>query len=73
MINDPLPPNLTFEEAYHELESIVTRLEAGNLSLDESLTLFERGQRLSGWCEDQLNNAELRITQLSDDGEEIDA
>lgn len=73
MSADPLPPNLTFEEAYHELESIVTRLEAGNLSLDESLTLFERGQRLSAWCEDQLNHAELRVTQLSGDGEEIAA
>lgn len=72
MTADPFPPNLTFEEAYHELESIVTRLEAGNLSLDESLTLFERGQRLSTWCEDQLNNAELRVTQLSDTGEEIE-
>ncbi|MHB8625022.1 MAG: exodeoxyribonuclease VII small subunit [Aggregatilineales bacterium] len=72
MTADPLPPNLTFEQAYQELESIVTRLEAGNLSLDESLTLFERGQRLSTWCEDQLNNAELRITQLSDTGEELE-
>jgi exodeoxyribonuclease VII small subunit len=69
---DPFPPNLTFEQAYEELESIVTRLEAGNLSLDESLTLFERGQRLSVWCEDQLNNAELRITKLSAAGEEIE-
>ena len=72
MTTNPLPSELTFEQAYHELESIVARLEAGNLSLDESLTLFERGQRLSAWCEDQLNNAELRLSQLSDTGEEVE-
>ena len=65
---DPLPPDLTFEQAYRELAQIVERLEAGNLTLDESLALFERGQRLSAWCEAQLDNAELRVTRLSDNG-----
>lgn len=73
MTTSPIPPDLTFEQAYRELESIVTRLEAGSLSLDESLALFERGQRLSAWCEDQLNNAELRISQLSATGEELES
>ena len=65
---DPFPPDLTFEDAYRELESIIVRLEAGNLSLDESLELFERGQRLSNWCESQLDAADLRVTRLSADG-----
>ncbi len=68
----PLPPDLTFEQAYQELESIVTRLEAGNLSLDDSLQLYERGQALAAWCDDQLNAAELRVSQLSEDGEIVD-
>lgn len=69
---EPLPLDLTFEQAYQELESIVSRLEAGNLSLDESLKLYERGQALAAWCDDQLNVAELRVSQLSEDGEIVD-
>lgn len=72
MTTIPLPPDLTFEQAYEELESIVSRLEAGNLSLDDSLQLFERGQALAAWCDDQLNAAELRVSQLSEDGEITD-
>ncbi len=65
---------LTFEQAYQELTSIVERLEEGSLSLEESLKLYERGQMLSRWCNTQLDDAELRITQIgseqeSDDGE----
>ncbi len=68
----PLSPDLTFEQAYQELETIVSRLEAGSLSLDESLDLFERGQALTAWCDAQLDSAELRVSQLSEDGEVID-
>jgi exodeoxyribonuclease VII small subunit len=62
-------PELTFEQAYQELVALVERLEAGNLSLEESLNLYERGQVLSRWCNAQLDNAELRITQISADAE----
>jgi exodeoxyribonuclease VII small subunit len=65
-------PELTFEQAYQELASIVERLEAGNLSLEESLQLYERGQVLSRWCNTQLDSAELRITQLSADEDDND-
>ena len=68
MRKSALPPDLTFEQAYKELESIVSRLEAGSLSLDNSLTLFERGQALTAWCDAQFDSAELRISQLSEDG-----
>ncbi|WP_119068791.1 exodeoxyribonuclease VII small subunit [Aggregatilinea lenta] len=59
---------LTFEQAFEELETIVGQLEAGDLSLEESVTLYERGQKLALLCGDLLDNAELRIQQLNEDG-----
>ena len=56
--------SLSFEAAYAELESIVTRLDAGDLTLEDSVTLFERGKRLSEYCQRLLDQAELRITQI---------
>jgi exodeoxyribonuclease VII small subunit len=58
-----------FEDAYHELIEIIDQLESGDLSLDESMTLFERGRKLVTLCEGQLNTAELRISQLLSDGD----
>ena len=63
---------LTFEAALAELEEIVSRLEAGELTLEESLALFERGQALSDYCNDLLDNASLRVEQLTADGEIVD-
>lgn len=56
--------NLTFEQAFEELEATVAKLEGGDLSLEESLALFERGQRLSAHCSRLLEQAELKVTQL---------
>jgi exodeoxyribonuclease VII small subunit len=56
---------LTFEEAFKELEDIIRQLEAGQLALDESLALFERGQALAARCGALLDNAELKIRQLA--------
>jgi exodeoxyribonuclease VII small subunit len=56
--------NLTFEDALDELESIVSRLESGDLTLEETLQLFERGQALAARCEEALNQAELRLEAL---------
>ena len=47
-----------FEDAFHKLESIVKRLEDGNLSLEESLKAFEEGVRLSRLCSKKLDEAE---------------
>ncbi|MEP7286758.1 MAG: exodeoxyribonuclease VII small subunit [Chloroflexota bacterium] len=55
---------LRFENAYDELTEIIDQLESGDLSLDESMTLFERGRTLVLFCEKQLNTAELRVSQL---------
>jgi len=61
----PSEPQLTFEELYHELEETVRRLEAGELTLDESMALFERGTILAEQCNVLLDSAELRVRQLT--------
>jgi len=61
--------NLTFEQAFAELEETVHKLEAGGLTLEESLALFERGQTLAARCSTQLDQAELKIRQLTSEGD----
>jgi exodeoxyribonuclease VII small subunit len=53
-----------FEEHLTQLESVVERLERGDLSLDESVRLFEDGMKLSGACKKDLEQAEGRIQVL---------
>jgi exodeoxyribonuclease VII small subunit len=53
-----------FEEALQELETIVQRLEDGNLTLDESLSLFEEGIKLSRLCSQRLEEAEKKVEIL---------
>jgi exodeoxyribonuclease VII small subunit len=60
---------LTFEQAFAELEENVRKLEAGGLTLDEGMALFERGQALAALCNKQLDEAELRIKQITPEGE----
>jgi exodeoxyribonuclease VII small subunit len=57
----------TFEASLQELEKIVRRLEDGDLPLEESLKLFEKGVRLSRECQERLNQAERRIEVLLKD------
>jgi exodeoxyribonuclease VII small subunit len=54
----------SFEDQLAELEKVVERLERGDLSLDESVGLFERGVHLSNACKTQLASAESRIQVL---------
>jgi exodeoxyribonuclease VII small subunit len=56
--------SVSFEENYKRLEEVITRLDSGNLPLEESVALYEEGMRLAQDCEQQLDNAELRVTQL---------
>jgi exodeoxyribonuclease VII small subunit len=58
-------PELTYEQALSELEDIVAALEAGQSSLDESINLFQRGQELARHCASLLDQAELKIQQLT--------
>jgi exodeoxyribonuclease VII small subunit len=64
--------SLPFEVALQELQEIVARLEAGDLTLEESLALFERGQQLATHCNRQLEQATLRVEQLTADGEIVE-
>lgn len=59
----------TFETSLGELESVVRRLEDGDLPLEESLKLFETGVKLSRECREQLVNAERRIEVLMQDSD----
>jgi exodeoxyribonuclease VII small subunit len=58
-------PEPSFETLYRELEDTVRRLETGDLSLAESLALFERGTALAEQCNALLDQAELRVRQLT--------
>jgi len=57
-------PVESFEASLDELEKVVKQLEAGDLSLDLSLDLFERGVSLSDACRKQLEQAETRVEML---------
>ncbi|KQX98835.1 exodeoxyribonuclease VII small subunit [Rhodanobacter sp. Root480] len=60
------PPAADFEHSLDELEQLVARMEGGELSLDESLTSFERGIGLYRHCQQSLEQAELRVRLLLD-------
>jgi exodeoxyribonuclease VII small subunit len=62
---DKSPLELTYEQAFSELESIVEAMENQQQPLDEAMALFERGQVLSQYCTSLLDNAELRIKELN--------
>jgi exodeoxyribonuclease VII small subunit len=66
-------PIKDFESAIAELAKIVKQLEEGDLALERSLALFERGVELSRYCHDQLGAAERRIELLTDRGDLKDA
>jgi exodeoxyribonuclease VII small subunit len=55
----------SFEEAQRELEGIVERLESGQASLDEAITLWERGEELYRLCSTRLDSAQGKIEELA--------
>lgn len=55
---------LSFEQAFAQLEDIISQLEAGELPLEESLKVFERGQALAATCQSLLDRAEQRIRRV---------
>lgn len=63
----------TFEQSISELEEIVAELENGDVTLDESLSLFEKGIKLSKSCQKMLDAAEKKVSILmtNDDGEVV--
>jgi exodeoxyribonuclease VII small subunit len=60
---------LPFERAIEELESIVKRLEEGKVPLEESVTIYERGEALKRRCEDLLRQAEARVEKITLDAQ----
>ncbi|MEM7422209.1 MAG: exodeoxyribonuclease VII small subunit [Pseudomonadota bacterium] len=56
--------SMSFEEALAALEDVVRRLEAGQVPLEQSIDLYERGERLRERCDDRLKQAELRVEKI---------
>ena len=61
--------DLTYEEAFSQLEALVAALEAGSHPLEELLGMYERGQALARRCAHLLESAELRVKQLAGEAE----
>jgi len=55
---------MTFEEALGELEGIVRQLETGEVELEKSIAIYERGAALRAHCEGRLRSAELKVEQI---------
>jgi len=60
-MTDKAPTDLTFEEAMSELEKVVTALERGEVPLEQSIALYERGAMLKAHCAEKLKAAEERV------------
>lgn len=69
---DTATPQPDFETAMAELETLVQRMEGGELSLEDSLKEFERGIQLTRICQEALKAAEQRVRLVSADGQETD-
>jgi len=66
-MQSPDPNQLSFEDALRALETIVRRLESGDVPLDESISLYAQGEALRKRCADRLQAAEARIAKLTVD------
>jgi exodeoxyribonuclease VII small subunit len=65
---EPIPvEDMTYEHAFSELESIVNDFETDERPLEDALALFERGQALASHCAQILEDAELKVQELSGD------
>ena len=73
MAENESKPIETFETSLEELEKVVRELEGGDLALERSLELFERGMSLSDVCRKQLEAAETRVDMLIRSGNKMTA
>ena len=62
--------DMEYEEAYSELEKLVETLEGEQLSLEQTISFFEKGKNLIQHCQNLLDKAEMKVTQLT--SQEID-
>ncbi|MEM1428128.1 MAG: exodeoxyribonuclease VII small subunit [Pseudomonadota bacterium] len=58
---------MSFEAALAELEQVVGRLEGGDVPLEQSIDLYQRGNALAKRCEDALRKAEMQVEQITTD------
>jgi exodeoxyribonuclease VII small subunit len=66
------PPEIPYEQARDELIAVVSRLEQGGTSLDESLALWERGEQLAAICQQWLDGARARLAKATA-GQDVDS
>lgn len=64
-MNDTPVDQMSFEQAMKELEAVVGKLERGDVALDESISLYERGAKLKKRCEDELKRAEEKVAAIT--------
>ena len=57
---------MSYEDAYDALEALVARMESGELPLEQSVALYERGQKLSAHCQALLEAAQLKIKRVDE-------
>lgn len=62
----PMHQGASFEDSFHRLSEMAEQLEAGGLTLAEATSRFEEGMKLVQFCNELLNNAELKITELKE-------
>ncbi|PHQ84203.1 MAG: exodeoxyribonuclease VII small subunit [Thalassobium sp.] len=68
-MTDQSVDKMSFEDAMRELEGVVGQLERGDVPLEESITLYERGAALKKRCEAKLKEAEEKVAKLTLDGD----
>jgi len=68
-----MPKNTSFEKSVQELDSIVEKMESGELNLEQSLELFERGVKLTRECRKILDDAEKKIEKLLESTNDLDS
>ncbi|MDR9395017.1 exodeoxyribonuclease VII small subunit [Roseovarius sp. SYSU LYC5161] len=68
-MSDKPVAEMSFEEAMKELEQVVGQLERGDVALEESISLYERGAALKKRCETKLKEAEEKVAAITLDGE----
>ena len=65
MMSDKPVSEMSFEEAMSALEDVVNRLEAGDVALEDSIKLYERGAELKACCQKKLAEAEEKVAQIT--------
>lgn len=61
--------SMNFEKALAELEEIVNRLESGDVALEESIAIYQRGNQLRAHCENKLKDAQVQIEKITQNGD----